>query len=64
MTAEGYLLRTLSSAATEVDGRFLSEGESIPIRPGSTARLASVLTLHFLAPGGDNETALSTLLDT
>ena len=63
MTAEGYLLRALSRAATEVDGRTLAADEATLIQPGSTARLSSVLTLRFLAPGEANETALGTLLE-
>ena len=63
MTSEGYLLRALTRAATEVDGRSLGEGEAALIQPGSTVKLSSVLTLRFRAPGAANETALGTLLD-
>lgn len=50
MTPDGYRLRAIGRAATEVDGRALVEGESALIQPGSVAKLGNVLTLHFLGP--------------
>jgi class 3 adenylate cyclase len=51
MTLDGYVLSAKSRAGTEVDGLSIQEGESAPIRPGSTVRLGNVLTLRFQGPG-------------
>ena len=50
MTPEGYRLRAIGRAATEVDSGKLGEGESALVRPGAVARLGNVLTLRFLGP--------------
>lgn len=60
MTPEGYRLRALSRAATEVDGQALAEGETRLVRPGSTARLGKVLTLRFLAAREPDEATIVT----
>ncbi len=50
MTTDGYRLRSITRAATEIDGVELGEGDSAPVLPGSVARLGQVLTLRFLTP--------------
>jgi class 3 adenylate cyclase len=50
MTADGYLLRSMGRAPTEVDGQNIGEGQAVLVRPGSVARLSKVLTLHFHGP--------------
>jgi CHAT domain len=50
-TRRGQMLRTVSAQLTEVDGKTVEPGEDVPVRPGTTVRLAQVMTLRFL--GGD-----------
>jgi hypothetical protein len=47
-TRRGHLLRRVSSQLTEVDGRVIEPGEEAPVRPGTTVRLAQVMTLRLL----------------
>jgi hypothetical protein len=47
-TRRGYVLRAVSSQRTEVDGRIIAAGEEAQVRPGTTVRLAQVMTLRFL----------------
>jgi hypothetical protein len=44
----GHMLRTVSSQRTEVDGQVVQPGEEAQVRPGTTVRLAQVMTLKFL----------------
>jgi predicted component of type VI protein secretion system len=44
----GLILRSVTDQTTEVDGRPLPKGAEIPIKPGSTVKLAKVMTLEFL----------------
>jgi len=46
---EGYVLRSLSSQLTEVDGVVLQRDQEAPVWPGSVVRLARVMTLEFLS---------------
>jgi class 3 adenylate cyclase len=46
---DGLAVRPLSDSATEVDGVLVKKGELARIVSGTTVRLASVLTLLFLA---------------
>ena len=46
---EGYVLRSLSSQLTEVDGVVLQRDQEAPVLPGSVVRLARVMTLEFLS---------------
>jgi len=41
--------RSVTDQATEVDGEALPKGGERPVKPGSTVRVAKVLTLEFLA---------------
>jgi hypothetical protein len=47
-TRRGHMLRAVSSQRTEVDGRTIGPGEEAQVRPGTTVRLAQVMTLRFL----------------
>jgi len=47
-TRRGHMLRRVSSQLTEVDGRVIEPGEEVLVRPGTTVRLAQVMTLRFL----------------
>jgi hypothetical protein len=47
-TRRGHMLRRVSSQLIEVDGRSIEPGEEVQIRPGTTVRLAQVMTLRFL----------------
>jgi class 3 adenylate cyclase len=46
-TRAGYVLRTLSSQTTEVEGKPVAHGEEVPVRAGTLVRLAHVMTLRF-----------------
>ncbi len=48
----GYSLRAVSSQLTQVDGRPVPHGEEVPVKPGSTVELASVMTLQFVGGQG------------
>jgi class 3 adenylate cyclase len=45
---EGFLLRSVTDQATEVDGAPVAKGGEAPILPRSIVRLANVMTLEFL----------------
>jgi hypothetical protein len=47
-TRRGHMLRRVSSQLTEVDGRLIEPDEEVQVRPGTTVRLAQVMTLRFL----------------
>jgi CHAT domain len=47
-TRRGHMLRRVSSQLTEVDGRAIEPDEEVQVRPGTTVRLAQVMTLRFL----------------
>ena len=47
-TRRGHMLRRVSSHLIEVDGRPIEPGEEVQVRPGTTVRLAQVITLRFL----------------
>jgi hypothetical protein len=42
------VLRKMSNQLIEVDGRPVEAGAEAPVRPGTTVRLAQVMTLRFL----------------
>lgn len=44
----GFTLRSVTDQVTEVDGVALAKSGEAPIKPGSTVRVAKVLTLEFL----------------
>ena len=49
----GYILRSVSSSSTEVDGTMVPKGVEVVIRPGSRVRVGGVVTIEFL---GDTRT--------
>jgi hypothetical protein len=54
---DGLILRAVSDSITEVDGKPVPKGEEAKVRPGSTVKLARVMTLTFVAAevdSGDN----------
>jgi len=59
---DGYLLKALTSQATEVDGVTMHGDQGLPIHPGSCVRLADVMTLDFSSPSlADEGTVGATL---
>ena len=59
---EGYLLKALTSQSTEVDGVTMQRERELPIRPGSSVKLADVMTLDFVSPSlADEGTVGATL---
>jgi class 3 adenylate cyclase len=44
----GFVLRSVSEALTEVDGKSMARGEEAPVKPGTIVRVGGVLTLEFL----------------
>ena len=59
--SDGLVLHALSDNLTEVDGKLLRKGERAPISLGSRVRVASVLTLKFLAHSGHVSSSDTTL---
>ncbi|MFZ2652470.1 MAG: adenylate/guanylate cyclase domain-containing protein [Burkholderiaceae bacterium] len=56
--AQGYVLKALSTQATEVDGIAVARDQELLIRPGSCVRLAGVMTLDFVAPSLAGQAAI------
>lgn len=46
--ADGFVLRSVSDALTEVDGQAIAKGEEIAIRPGTRVRVGGVVTIELL----------------
>ncbi len=46
--AGGFVLRSVSEALTEVDGKMMAKGEEAAVRPGTMVRVGGVLTIEFL----------------
>jgi predicted component of type VI protein secretion system len=56
---DGVVLRPLTDASTEVNGRPLAKGEEVRVWPGDWVRVSRVLTVWFEAPNVDvDRTAL------
>jgi class 3 adenylate cyclase len=49
---QGYVLRPVSSALTEVDGRIVTKGGEALLTVGSVVRVAGVMTLRFRGEAG------------
>lgn len=47
--AEGYRLRPVSDAVTEVDGAPVGKGREVAVRPGTEVRVGRVLSIRFVA---------------
>lgn len=45
--ADGFMLRSVSTSTTEIDGRAVARGEEALLRPGAKVRLGGALTLEF-----------------
>jgi class 3 adenylate cyclase len=45
---DGYILRSVTSHPTLVDGRPLQRGDEVPVRPGTVVTLSGVMTLDLL----------------
>lgn len=45
--ADGFLVRSVSTSTTEVDGKSISKGEETPLKPGSIVKLGGAVTLVF-----------------
>lgn len=56
--AEGFTLRAVSAAPTELDGRPVARGEDVPLRPGAKVRLGDAVTLEFVAEDFSQEMTL------
>lgn len=56
--ADGFMLRSVSSAPTELDGRLVPRGEDVPLRPGAKVRLGEAVTLEFVAEDFTQEMTL------
>ena len=46
--ANGFVLRSVSEALTEVDGKSMMKGEEASVKPGTMVRVGGVLTIEFL----------------
>lgn len=46
--AHGFVLRSVSDALTEVDGKLMARGEEAGVKPGTKVRVGGVLTIEFL----------------
>ncbi|MCY7304747.1 MAG: adenylate/guanylate cyclase domain-containing protein [Rhodoferax sp.] len=51
----GYVIKTLSTQLTELDGVAMQRDQELPLRPGALLRLARVMTLEFVAPNQAQE---------
>ncbi len=56
--ADGFLLRSVSSSTTEVDGRAVACGEEAVVRPGAKVRLGGAFTLEFASEDFSLETTI------
>lgn len=62
---DGYVLRSVSTNPTVVDGRPLQRGQEVPALPGSVVVLSGVMTLELLGrlhadgPSGDDATMVA-----
>lgn len=59
---DGYLLKTLTSQPTVVDGAMTQRDHETPIKPGSCVELAGVMTLDFLSPSLADEGSIDETL--
>jgi predicted component of type VI protein secretion system len=52
---DGYRVRPVSNASTEVDGELIQKDREVAIRPGSKIRVANSLTIAFPTSPGVGE---------
>lgn len=55
---DGYVLKSVTSAPTEVDGQLVHRGEEVKVSPGATVRVGGVLTMEFLGDQGLSDQTL------
>jgi class 3 adenylate cyclase len=53
---EGYILRSVTSHPTLVDGQPVQRGDEVPVGPGSSVTLAGVMTLDLVGDGRVDDT--------
>jgi class 3 adenylate cyclase len=58
--ADGYRLRPVSDAVTEVDGTPVAKGHEVTVRPGTEVRVARVLSIRFLASPSPSDGVITT----
>lgn len=56
--ADGFMLRSVSTSTTEVDGRAVVRGEELVVRPGAKVRLGGAITLEFASEDFSQEMTL------
>ena len=56
--ADGFMLRSVSTSTTEIDGRAVARGEEVLVRPGAKVRLGNALTLEFASEDFTQEMTL------
>ena len=45
--SDGFVLRSVSTSTTEVDGKPVARGEEVPVNPGAKVKLGNALTLEL-----------------
>lgn len=53
---DGYLLRSITSHPTIVNGVALQRGDEVPVGPGAVVMLSGVMTLDFIGSGRSDNT--------
>jgi len=56
--ADGFLLRSVSTSTTELDGRAVPRGEDVVVRPGAKVKLGGAITLEFASEDFSQEMTL------
>lgn len=56
--ADGFMLRSVSTSTTEIDGRAVQRGEEVLVAPGAKVRLGNALTLTFASEDFSQEMTL------
>lgn len=56
--ADGFMLRSVSTSTTEIDGRAVVRGEELVVRPGAKVRLGGAITLEFASEDFSQEMTL------
>lgn len=56
--ADGFLLRSVSTSTTELDGRTMPRGEDVVVRPGAKVKLGGAITLEFASEDFSQEMTL------
>lgn len=55
---DGFMLRSVSTSTTELDGRAIARGEEALLRPGAKVRLGGAITLEFVSEDFSGEMTL------